>query len=86
MTVSGHYLWIVDSGTDRVYPFDNAAGRTPGSQSPSTSFVLAAGNTNPQVIADPPVPMRHVSRTTTFVGTSHSWPTCLPATDGRSRI
>ena len=32
------------------------AGRTSGSQSPSTSFALAAGNTNPQGIADPPVP------------------------------
>ena len=47
-------LWIVDSGTKRVYQFDNAAGRTSGSQSPSTSFALAAGNTNPQGIADPP--------------------------------
>jgi sugar lactone lactonase YvrE len=49
----GH-LWIVDNGTDRVYQYDNAAGRTSGSQSPSTSFALAAGNTNPQDIADPP--------------------------------
>src|SRR5262249_51817779 len=47
-------LWIVDSGTDRVYQFDNAASRISGSQSPSTSFALAAGNTNPQGIADPP--------------------------------
>jgi uncharacterized delta-60 repeat protein len=47
-------LWIVDSGTKRVYQFDNAASRTSGSQSPSTSFALAAGNTNPQGIADPP--------------------------------
>ena len=53
---SGGNLWIVDSGTDRVYQFDNAAGRTSGSQSPSTSFALAAGNTNPQGIADPPMP------------------------------
>jgi len=50
-----NHLWIVDSGTDRVYQFDNAASRTSGSQSPSTSFALAAGNTNPQGIADPPV-------------------------------
>jgi hypothetical protein len=49
-------LWIVDSGTDRVYQFDNARARTSGSQSPSTSFALAAGNTNPQGIADPPSP------------------------------
>ena len=51
---SPSHLWIVDNGTDRVYQFDNAVGRTSGSQSPSTSFALAAGNTNPQGIADPP--------------------------------
>jgi hypothetical protein len=48
-------IWIVDSATDRVYQFDAAASRTSGSQTPSTSFALAAGNTNPQGIADPPV-------------------------------
>jgi hypothetical protein len=50
-------LWIVDSGTKRVYQFDNAAGVTSGSLSPSTSFALAAGNTNPQGIrlCRPPV-------------------------------
>lgn len=47
-------LWIVDSGTRRVYQFDAATGRTSGSQSPSTSFALTAGNSNPQGIADPP--------------------------------
>jgi len=51
---SPSHLWIVDNGTDRVYQFDNAVSRTSGSQSPSTSFALAAGNTNPQGIADPP--------------------------------
>ena len=49
-------IWIVDSGTDRVYEFTTAASHTSGSQSPSTSFALAAGNTNPQGIADPPPP------------------------------
>jgi hypothetical protein len=48
------HLWIVDRLSDRVYQFDNAVSRTSGSQSPSTSFALAAGNTNPQGIADPP--------------------------------
>jgi hypothetical protein len=52
---SPSHLWIVDSGSDRVYQFDNSVNRTSGSQSPSTSFALAAGNTNPQGIADPPV-------------------------------
>ncbi len=50
-------LWIVDNGTDRVYQYDTAVSRTSGSQAASTttSFALAAGNTNPQGIADPPV-------------------------------
>jgi hypothetical protein len=47
-------LWIVDSATDRVYQYVGAASRTSGSQSAATSFPLAAGNTNPQGIADPP--------------------------------
>jgi hypothetical protein len=51
----GGQLWVVDSGTDRVYQFDDARGRISGSQASSTSFALAAGNTNPQGIADPPV-------------------------------
>jgi hypothetical protein len=51
----GH-LWIVDNGTDKVYQYDNAATRTSGSQSASATFTLAAGNTNPQGIADPPPP------------------------------
>jgi hypothetical protein len=50
------HLWIVDNGTDRVYQYDDAAGRTSGSQAASASFALAAGNTNPQDIADPPAP------------------------------
>ncbi len=50
----GGALWIVDNGTDLVYQFDNARGLTSGSLSPSTSFALAAGNANPQGIADPP--------------------------------
>ena len=48
------HLWIVDNGTDRVYQYDYAVSRTSGSQAASTNFALAAGNTNPQGIADPP--------------------------------
>ncbi len=51
-------IWIVDNGTDRVYQYTAAASRTSGSQSPATSFALAAGNTNPQGIADPPAGLR----------------------------
>ena len=39
----GH-LWIVDSGTDRVYQYDNAVSRTSGTQAASASFALASGN------------------------------------------
>ncbi|MCC6491491.1 MAG: hypothetical protein IT424_00535 [Pirellulales bacterium] len=51
---SPSHLWVVDSGTDRVYQYNAAVGRTSGSQSASSSFALATGNTNPQGIADPP--------------------------------
>lgn len=47
-------IWIVDSGTDKVYEYTSARGRTSGSQSAAIVFALAAGNTNPQGIADPP--------------------------------
>lgn len=47
-------VWIVDNGTDTVYQYTNAASRTSGNQSAAVSFSLAAGNTNPQGIADPP--------------------------------
>jgi hypothetical protein len=47
-------IWIVDSGTLKVYDYSAAAGRTSGSQSASATFALAAGDTNPQGIADPP--------------------------------
>jgi hypothetical protein len=47
-------IWIVDSGTDKVYAYANGRARTSGSQSASAIFALAAGNTNPQGIADPP--------------------------------
>jgi hypothetical protein len=49
----GH-LWVVDIASDRVHQYDNAAARTSGSQAASASFLLAAGNSNPQDIADPP--------------------------------
>jgi sugar lactone lactonase YvrE len=47
-------IWIVDSGTDKVYQYIGAASRTSGSQNAGATFALAAGNTNPQGIADPP--------------------------------
>jgi hypothetical protein len=47
-------IWIVDSGTDKVYQYLGAASRTSGSQNAGATFALAAGDTNPQGIADPP--------------------------------
>jgi DNA-binding beta-propeller fold protein YncE len=47
-------IWVVDNGTDKVYQYTAAAGRTSGSQNAIATFALAAGNTNPQDIADPP--------------------------------
>jgi hypothetical protein len=45
---------IVDSSTLKVYDDAVAAGRTSGSQNAASTFAPAAGNTNPQGIADPP--------------------------------
>jgi hypothetical protein len=58
------HIWIVDSNSDRVYQFDSAASRTSGSQAPSTSFALAAGNANPQGLADPPLATARSESTT----------------------
>ncbi len=52
-------IWIVDSGTDKVYQYLGAASRTSGSQNAGATFALAAGNTNPQGIADPPPGSTH---------------------------
>ncbi|HUG89745.1 MAG TPA: FG-GAP-like repeat-containing protein, partial [Planctomycetaceae bacterium] len=49
-------VWIVDATADSVFQYTAAAGRTSGSQSAAASFSLAAGNSNPQGIADPPPP------------------------------
>jgi hypothetical protein len=49
------HLWIVDSGTDRVYQYNNAVSLPNNSSKAADAFfALAAGNTNPQGIADPP--------------------------------
>jgi hypothetical protein len=48
-------IWIVDATADRVYQYNGATSLSSGSATASTSFALAAGNTNPQGIADPPV-------------------------------
>ncbi len=52
-TGASQSIWIVDSGTDTVYEYDNARGTALPSL-PASAFALASGNTNPQGIADPP--------------------------------
>jgi DNA-binding beta-propeller fold protein YncE len=49
-------IWIVDNGTKKVYQYAAAASRTSGSQNAASSFALDPRDTNPQGIADPPVP------------------------------
>ncbi len=52
----GSDLWIVDSDTAEVFQYTGGAGRLSGSQAADVVFSLAAGNINPQGIADPPAP------------------------------
>lgn len=52
----GNKLWIVDNSTDRIYEYSGATGCVSGGLVASRSYALAAGNTNPQGIADPPGP------------------------------
>jgi hypothetical protein len=47
-------IWIVDAYTHAVYDYTGAASRTSGTQNASATFALAAGNTDPVGIADPP--------------------------------
>jgi sugar lactone lactonase YvrE len=49
-------IWIVDNGTLKVYQYVGAATRTSGSQNAAATFALNSNDTNPQGIADPPVP------------------------------
>jgi hypothetical protein len=76
-------LRIADSGTKRVYQFDSAAGLTSGNLYPSTFFALAAGNTNPQGIADPPsgVPIPVASTSAPLPAPSQPIRGCLSFTD-----
>jgi hypothetical protein len=65
-------VWIADKGTKLVYQYNAAASRTSGSQAAAASFALAAGNTNPQGIADPPAPGSMVATPTRTLSASAS--------------
>jgi hypothetical protein len=47
-------IWIVDAGSDQVFQYTGAAARISGKQTADSVFGLAAKNTEPQGIADPP--------------------------------
>ena len=66
-------IWIVDSSTDKVYQYTNARSRTSLSQAAAATFPLAAGNTNPQGIADPPAPGSAVATSPWVPSTPISW-------------
>ncbi len=57
-------IWVVDNGTDKIYQYSNSRSRTSGSQASAATYALAVGNTNPQGIADPPVPGSDLSTST----------------------
>jgi hypothetical protein len=53
----GTTIWIVDKKTDKVYQFDNATGNDVLGETLNSValFPLAAGNNDPEGIADPPI-------------------------------
>lgn len=57
-----NHIWVVDSSSDRVLQYSDAASRLSGSQEPAVTFALAAGNGDAQGIADPmPAPMTAIN-------------------------
>ena len=61
----GESIWIVDTGTDQVFQYDAATGLLSGSKTADAVFALAAGNSSPEGIADPPTSLR-TSKMTAF--------------------
>ena len=73
-------LWIVDNSTDKVYQCQCWRTFTSGRQTAAVTFPLAAGNTNPQGIADPPVPGSELATAPAEVLRDESAETVLAAT------
>lgn len=48
------HIWIVDRDAKKVFQYSNAVGRISGNQLADATFALAASNSNPEDIADPP--------------------------------
>jgi Putative Ig domain len=49
-----NHIWVIDAGDDDIYQYSGAASRVSGSQSADAVYGLAADNTKPKGIADPP--------------------------------
>jgi hypothetical protein len=47
IATDGTHIWIVDSFSDRIYYYANAASRLSGSLTATSSYALLGGNTNP---------------------------------------
>ncbi len=50
VATNGTDVWIVDSKSDKVFRYSNAAGKLTGSQNAASSFSLNGSNTNPKGI------------------------------------
>ena len=75
-------IWIVDSGTDLVYQYDNAASRTSGTQIALDELRPGRRQHQPARHRRPAVPPRHTPRTATPAGPLTPRPTWPSATDG----
>src|SRR5262249_23084351 len=53
----GSDLWVVDRHDDRVYRYANSMGWLSGNRTPTDSFALAPGDSDPEGIADPATPI-----------------------------
>ncbi|MHB8971530.1 MAG: NHL repeat-containing protein [Pirellulaceae bacterium] len=75
-------IWIVDSWTDSVYQYNAAVNFANGSShAADVAFALAAGNTNPQGIADPPAPGSLLATETAVLAEPVSAETALRGND-----
>jgi hypothetical protein len=81
-------LWIVDNATDRVYQYTGGVSWTSGNRSTAISFALAAGNTNPQGIADPPSSLERQTTAPLAVNLASGLPTegSVASRRGASRL
>ena len=73
-------IWIVDSSARFVLRYSAGTSLTSGSSGATVAFALAAGNTNPQGIADPPAPGSGLSAGPAAVSDDAAAQTLLAAT------